>query len=82
MGGDHSDRSAVVAGRIGEGSHCDICTDYNSLGYGREVAGWPSLQMNDVSQCSERVTEHIRRSPELQSRRAESECLRQRTNES
>lgn len=33
----------MVAVRIAERSRCDICTDYNALSYGREVAGWSSL---------------------------------------
>ena len=44
MVGDRSGRSVVVAGHTAERSHCDICTDYNTLSFGREVAGWPSLQ--------------------------------------
>jgi hypothetical protein len=44
MGDGHSGRSVVVVERTAERTHCDTGTDYNNLSYGREVAGWPSLQ--------------------------------------
>jgi len=47
MGDGHSGRS-VVAGRTAEHTHWDTSTDYNNLSYGREVAGWPSLQRGDM----------------------------------
>jgi hypothetical protein len=78
MGDGHSGRSVVVAGRTAEGNHFDTCKEHNTLNYGREVAGWPSLQRSGIRRCSERMEEHIGCSPESQSRRAESQCLRQR----
>ena len=48
MGDGHSGRGEEVAGRTAECTHCDTSTDYNNLSYGREVAGWPSLQRGEV----------------------------------
>lgn len=42
MGDGHSGRNVVVAGRTVERTHCGTYTDYSTLSFGREVAGWPS----------------------------------------
>jgi hypothetical protein len=78
IGDGHSGHSVVVAERIAERTHCDTCTEYNTLYYGREVVGWPSLQRSDIRRCSERMAEHIGCSPGSQSGRAESQRSRQR----
>lgn len=77
MGDGRSSHSVGVAGRIVECNHCGTSRDYNSLSYGREVAGWPSLQRCDMRWYSERMAEHIRCSPEPQFGRAGFKCLRQ-----
>ena len=60
----HSSHSVMAAGGTAECTHCDPGTDYNNLGYGREVVGWPSLERRGMRWRSERMAEHIMCSPE------------------
>lgn len=71
MGDGHSRRNVVVAGHTVERTRCATRTDYSTLSYGREVAGWPSLQMGEIRWCSEQMAEHIGCLPESKNGRAE-----------